>query len=133
MPSPGYARVERIDGSARLPRDGFGGLLRILRLDEQRPDPQFRHQIARVGDVARARLFARLVGDHARHMQVIRVGEIGKRLVERDDLRACERRKLLSQFGVERRQPRDVAFGILLIDFRVLRVGFRQPAAIFCT
>ena len=29
-------------------------------------------------------------------MQVIRVGEIGKRLVERDDLRACERRKLLS-------------------------------------
>lgn len=88
---------------------------------------------ARVGDVARARLFARLVGDHARHMQVIRVGEIGKRLVERNDLRACERRKLLSQFGVERRQPRDVALGILLIGFRVLRVGFRQPAAIFCT
>lgn len=66
-------------------------------------------------------------------MQVIRVGEIGKRLVERDDLRACERRKLLSQFGVERRQPRDVAFGILLIGFRVLRSASASPAAIFCT
>lgn len=66
-------------------------------------------------------------------MQVIRVGEIGKRLVERNDLRACERRKLLSQFGVERRQPRDVALGILLIGFRVLRSASASPAAIFCT
>ena len=61
----------------------------------------------------------------------IRVGEIGKRLVERDDLRACERRKLLSQFGVERRQPRDVA-GILLIGLRVWSAS-ASPAAIFCT
>ena len=60
-------------------------------------------------------------------MQVIRVGEIGKRLVERDDVRARKRRKLRLQLAVKRRQALDIARRVLLVCRRVRRVGLGQP------
>ncbi len=73
------------------------------------------------------------VGDHAGHMQAIRIGKIGERLVERDDVRARKRRKLLSSARRQAPSGARCSLGILLYASACSGSASASPSAMFCT